>query len=725
MKLATESRALLMLCLFLITGVISCWADTTYKLQQVTSVAAGEKYVFVQDTHAMGSTIENYTLQTVSEYKTNELIGNEPYVWSLETATGGFYIKNESLTTKPYLRNTTSTNLSFCSYSQPPTIWTFDFTNKDAVLITSKGDYRYLGYTGTNSYAYKAYAETTGHPHDVKVYQLVEESGTTAKYTVTFSLGSNGTFAAGETFTNNNQRVESAAGAGITLPDVKANEGYVFKGWATTEGTTTVDAGEAGANYKPTADCTLYAVYAPLYSYVFYVNGISVSAGSVEQGASIPVPTTPEDIYGKKFVGWSTSSIEGIVDKAPSLESPATTMGTTDLTYYAVFATVVGTGIYTESLTEEEIAAPNTEGNTQSYSSDERIYKEGNITWSAKCMTVIGSKYLQIRQHSTLSYIKIVAPYKIQQVDFTVKNGSGGTYSNTVYLVTEPHSTSKTNSVGSDDSFVNNIASITPNGGYSTLYIQAGASCQVSNITVTYGGDTTYSDYCTNFSTLDINFDESNDEITQVNEVCRNIELKRTLKAGNWNTFCVPFDMTADEITANLGTDAEIKQLNGLDVDGSDFNMHFITTTKIKAGVPYMVRVQSAVSTICVTNKIVDTTKSDPSATVEDGQGNSLTFHGNYTKMSAPYDSFIISNNLFYIVNSTIAVMGFRGYITTESTTGEPQTRTLSYSFDSSNVTEINKPILQQHNRIFDSQGRMRNKLQRGVNIVNGHKILK
>lgn len=726
MKQFNKTKVWLVLCLLSIVEAGSCWAETTYKLQQVTSVVAGEKYVFVQDTHAMGATIENYTLQTVSEYKTNELIGNEPYVWSLETATGGFYIKNESLTTKPYLRNTSSTNLSFCSYSQPPTIWTFDFTNKDAVLITSMGDYRYLGYTGPNSYAYKAY-QIDGYPHYIRVYQLIEESETTAKYTVTFSLGSNGTFAAGETFTNNNQRVEAAAGAGITLPDVKANEGYVFKGWATAEETTTVDAGEAGANYKPTADCTLYAVYAPLHSYVFYINGISVSAGSVEQGAPIPVPTTPEDIYGKKFVGWSTSSIEGIVNNAPSLDVPATTMGTTDLTYHAVFATASGTGIYTESLTGEEIATKNTEGNTQGYFSDERIYKEGNITWSARCQTTIGNTYLQIRQHETLSYIKMVAPHRICQVEFTVKSSSttnDGKYGDTVYLVTEPHSTSKTNSVGSDDSFVNNIASITPNGDYSTLYLQAGSSCRISNITVTYGGDTTYSDYCTNFSTQDITLDESDAAVAQVNDVYRSIELKRTLKAGSWNTFCVPFDMSADDITKNLGDDAEVKQLEGLNVNDAEFNMLFGDAQTIEAGRPYMVRVRNAVSSINVTNKVVNTADSNPYSTVTDDEGNSLTFHGNYARMEAPYYSFIISNNLFYMVNSTVNVKGFRGYITTESTNSETQTRTLNYSFDSI-VTGLDKMGYNKNSRIYDTIGRVRHKLQHGVNIVNGRKIIK
>lgn len=72
-------------------------------------------------------------------------------------------------------------------------------------------------------------------------------------YTVTFDAGSNGTCAT-ESLT------EGSVGAGVTLPSVTANAGYVFNGWytASSEGD---KVGDAGANYKPTANTTLYAQY--------------------------------------------------------------------------------------------------------------------------------------------------------------------------------------------------------------------------------------------------------------------------------------------------------------------------------------------------------------------------------------------------------------------------------------------------------------------------------
>lgn len=161
---------------------VGMWAATTFKLTQVSSVESGAKYVFVQDGHAMGATITTISssnaLQTVADYKTTGLTGSEAYVWTLVTKTGGFWMQNVSITeTKKYLNNGNTSDLSFSSSSPSPTIWTFDFTNPDAVLIKNKSNFRCLGYTSATSYAYKAYSSNLDdYPHAIKVYKLEEES---------------------------------------------------------------------------------------------------------------------------------------------------------------------------------------------------------------------------------------------------------------------------------------------------------------------------------------------------------------------------------------------------------------------------------------------------------------------------------------------------------------------------------------------------------------------
>lgn len=81
------------------------------------------------------------------------------------------------------------------------------------------------------------------------------------KYTVSFNVGGSAASQADIT--------ETSYGAGITLPagptPTCSADGWTFAGWATAavaEQTTTAPALlAAGANYKPSADCTLFAVY--------------------------------------------------------------------------------------------------------------------------------------------------------------------------------------------------------------------------------------------------------------------------------------------------------------------------------------------------------------------------------------------------------------------------------------------------------------------------------
>ena len=172
-------KSTLLLC-FLIAWSPCVRADKTYRLEKVSSVEAGSLYVFEQDGHVMNNAIINSNaLQTTTSYKTTGLSETETYVWVLETATDGYYMKNVSRNSKEYLNNTSSTTLAFGSQS---TIWTFTFETEVALIKSSNGD-RFLGYASAPAYAYRAFSTTSTDPdyfsicpHDITVYKLVEET---------------------------------------------------------------------------------------------------------------------------------------------------------------------------------------------------------------------------------------------------------------------------------------------------------------------------------------------------------------------------------------------------------------------------------------------------------------------------------------------------------------------------------------------------------------------
>ena len=74
----------------------------------------------------------------------------------------------------------------------------------------------------------------------------------------------------------------------------------------------------------------------PTHTATFSVNGVT-STDNVEEGAAITFPADPANQEGKVFCGWTTSTITGTTNEAPTMVTSAT-MGNADVTYYAVFA---------------------------------------------------------------------------------------------------------------------------------------------------------------------------------------------------------------------------------------------------------------------------------------------------------------------------------------------------------------------------------------------------
>lgn len=162
-------------CIMLLLSVFGAtWAQKTYHLEPVTSVKAGSFYVFEQGGHVMNNVTSDGTLQTTASYSMYGLAGNETYVWKLETASGGFYMRNVSLTAANYLYNSSGNNVSL---NNNKSIWTFNFQTDETVLIQNKSNNYFLGYTNGDAYAYKAYSSNTSlgtYAHAIKVYKLVE-----------------------------------------------------------------------------------------------------------------------------------------------------------------------------------------------------------------------------------------------------------------------------------------------------------------------------------------------------------------------------------------------------------------------------------------------------------------------------------------------------------------------------------------------------------------------
>lgn len=126
------------------------------------------------------------------------------------------------------------------------------------------------------------------------------------KYTVTFNAGS-GTC-------STPSLTEESAGAGVTLPAASPSsacgtDGWTFAGWAAasqTETTTAPTLYAANSNYKPSSDCTLYAVYSKTES---SGGGATFTPGTTTSG-SFTISS------GEYYASGTGSKINGVVSSS-------------------------------------------------------------------------------------------------------------------------------------------------------------------------------------------------------------------------------------------------------------------------------------------------------------------------------------------------------------------------------------------------------------------------
>lgn len=282
-------------------GNINDALAVTYRLQRVTNVKAGEKYVFEQAGRVMKNTISSYALETTNSYKTYGLTGDEGYVWTIYSANEEYIIRYNSST---ILSNPSGTNLML-SNKTTNSAWQFNFGSNETVVIyqgNSVTDKVTLGLTTSNTYKAYQNGELGYQPHSIVVYKLVEESDTKTRPELKFS-SAYVKVVKGNSFTSPTLNKASGFDGTIiysssnpSVATVNASTGAVSivgSGialvTASSEGTTTYDAGEAtymlvvmdgvGTEAKPHSVNDFlsgYLEYSPIT--VFYVQGFIVGS---------------------------------------------------------------------------------------------------------------------------------------------------------------------------------------------------------------------------------------------------------------------------------------------------------------------------------------------------------------------------------------------------------------------------------------------------------------
>lgn len=222
-----------------------------------------------------------------------------------------------------------------------------------------------------------------------------------------------------------------------------------------------------------------------------------------------------------------------------------------------------------------------------------------------------------------------------------------------------------------------------------------------------------------------ITLDENSESNTIEAKTGVNVTLKRSMKVGRWNTFCVPFSIDAKQIASQFGEGTQIAKF----VDSIDDEIQFTTLTsnEIVAGEPYLVKPINAADSYSFTNVSVAAT--DP---ITKGGGEYISFKGIYNPtditVGLPANTFaagIVGNVVKKAVNGS-NMKGFRAFFIIPEGAGAQSSYMLKIDGTATSINSINGADVVVNAPVYNLQGQRvdGNNLTPGIYVKAGKKFV-
>ena len=202
------------------------------------------------------------------------------------------------------------------------------------------------------------------------------------------------------------------------------------------------------------------------------------------------------------------------------------------------------------------------------------------------------------------------------------------------------------------------------------------------------------------------------------------VRVKRTIKANEWSTICLPFAMTAEQVTAAFGNDVQLGDFTGCTVDDETENItvNFTEVTAIEANHPYIIKVKSLVEEFTVDGVNI---APDNAEVKKDKSGRFYnSFIGNYTNGTlVPDYGLFLADNMVWFSKGETKIKAFRGYFDFAAAGAYYESR-IVMAFDNE-TTRIDGVASQQVGEgTYSLSGQRVEKLGKGLYIVNGRKMV-
>ena len=221
--------------------------------------------------------------------------------------------------------------------------------------------------------------------------------------------------------------------------------------------------------------------------------------------------------------------------------------------------------------------------------------------------------------------------------------------------------------------------------------------------------------------TPDITIAETDTEAPSVFDVPANVTLTRTLTGGQWNGFSLPFSLSADQIAASALNGAEIKQFSSVDEN----TITLADAKEIVAGDPYLIKPEANVVNPAFTG--VTVLAIDEAEHVKGTGDYKFAPHLYATTLDTNGSVAYVSTSDSSIKKLTSgSIKGLRSIFNIPVPAPGQQVKALIIQIEDSvdGILTVDADGNLVDGNIYNVAGQRMNKLQRGVNIVNGKKVL-
>ena len=229
---------------------------------------------------------------------------------------------------------------------------------------------------------------------------------------------------------------------------------------------------------------------------------------------------------------------------------------------------------------------------------------------------------------------------------------------------------------------------------------------------------------CTENLATDVAYSEDVDN-TIVDVDPANVTITRNVKVG-YNTVVLPFDITIVQMEAAFGTGAEVYTFSENSASANSVELNFTKNNAgtISANVPVLVKATAA-STEQTFNGVQVVA---PTSAVQ-VEGKYVDYVGVYAPTTLAAGDFFIATKdniqqVFQSQGNNDKVNGFRAYFKAKEADGGNVKAALFIDGVATSISEINGEAATVNGAIYNLAGQRVNKVQKGIFIVNGKKVI-